>query len=204
MWNQARDLKRKMDQQARDGEEYVPAREQVTLGGYALDVFGADIEREPDTEPTSGRYQGRKGAVRAATKVDYRRDLQRYRLPELGCKRLPGITAPMIAAVLSSIAGRDDDEYLSDRTLKRLTAPLAALMATAVEEGVIGHNPARDVRVPSGRDELRRFDADEDGDDPEPGKAKALTSGQIAAILLVVDVRWRTLFTLLAASGLRI
>jgi integrase len=194
-----------MDQQASDGEDHVPARDQVTLAAYALDLFGADLEREKGAAPAPVRYQGRKGAVRDATKADYRRDLERYWLPSLGSKRLPAITAPMIARVLAEIAGREDDGYLADRTLKRLSAPLAALMATAVEEGVIGTNPARDVNVPSGRDELHRFDEDaDDGDDPEPGKAKALTSEQVAAVLLVVNQRWRLLFALLAATGLRI
>jgi integrase len=205
-YDAARDLKRKMDQQATDGEEHVPAREQVTLAAYALDLFGADLQRLARGTPAPGRYQGRKGgAVRDATKADYRRDLEHYWLPALGPKRLPALTAPMIARVLADLAARDGDSYLADRTLKRLTAPMSALMATAAQEGVIGHNPVRDVRVPSGRDELHRFDADaDDGDDPEPGKAKALTSEQVQAILLVVDVRWRVLFLLLAATGLRI
>lgn len=70
----------------------------------------------------------------------------------------------------------------------------------------VAHNPARDVKVPSGRDRLRKFDADdqEDGDDPAPGKARALTREQLAAFLRVVDPRWRLLFELLAATSLRI
>jgi integrase len=61
------------------------------------------------------------------------------------------------------------------------------------------------TREPSGRDALRRFDADnDDQDDPAPGRARALTREQLAAFLLVVDPRWRVLFELLAATGLRI
>jgi integrase len=45
---------------------------------------------------------------------------------------------------------------------------------------------------------------DEDTDDPTPGHARALTEEQLAAFLLVVDPRWRTMFELLAATGLRI
>jgi hypothetical protein len=191
-YDQARDLKRKLDQQARDGEEHVPVREQATLAAYALDLFGASLNREPGVKPDPGRYQGRRGAVRDATRSDYRRDLERYWLPTLGPKRLPAITAPMIARVLAELAAGNGDDYLADRTLKRLFAPLAALMATAVQEGVTRTNPARDVTVPAGRDALRRFGEDsDDSDDPEPGKAKALTSEQVAAILLVVDARWR-------------
>jgi hypothetical protein len=47
---------------------------------------------------------------------------------------------------------------------------MAALVATAAEEGVAGHNLGRDVKVPSGRDELRRFDADGQEDDLLPAR----------------------------------
>jgi hypothetical protein len=109
------------------------------------------------------------------------------------------ITAPDIAKRLAELAARDGDDYLSDANLKRIFAALSALLACATEEGVIRFNPARDVSVPSGRDQLRRFDEDgDDEDDPQPGRAKALTESQLAAFLLVVDVRWRILFELLA------
>jgi integrase len=115
--------------------------------------------------------------------------------------------------VIATLAARDGDKkaepdkrYLADKTLHRLFAPLAALLATAVEEGHAPQNVARDVKLPSGRDRLRKFDADDqdDGDDPSPGKARALTQEQLDAFLLVVDKRWRTLFELLATTGLRI
>jgi integrase len=124
----------------------------------------------------------------------------------LGNRPLAKITAPDLARVVADLAARSGDDYLADSTLRRLFAPLAALMATAAEEGVISQNVARDVKVPTGRDRLHRFDADDqdDGDDPSPGKARALTSDQLAAFLLVVDPRWRLLFELLAATGLRI
>ena len=54
---------------------------------------------------------------------------------------------------------------------------------------------------------MRRFtvgDSDEDIDDREPGKARALTREELDAFLLIVDPQWRLLFELLAATGLRI
>ena len=52
---------------------------------------------------------------------------------------------------------------------------------------------------------MRRFDEDaDDGDDPAPGEARALTQEQLTAFLLVVDPRWRLCFELLAATGLRL
>jgi integrase len=205
-YDAARTLKRKRDQQSRDGETHTPKREQLTLAAYACELYGADLEREEGGEPEKGRYQGRRGAVRDSTRADYRRDIEAYWLPALGRRRLPTIMAPDIAKVLAEIAGREEDGYLTDRSLKRLYAPLSALLAQAVEEGLITHNPARDVTVPTGRDALRRFDQDDDADedDPQPGKAKALTESEIAGFLLVVDVRWQILFELLACTGLRI
>jgi len=153
-YDEARTLKRTRDQQTRDGETHVLARDQVTLAQYALDLFGADLARADGAPRVLGRYQGRNGAIRDATKADYRRDVEVYWLPLLGSKRLPALTAPDIAKALATLAAREGDAYLADRSLRRLFAPLSALMATAVEEGVIRHNVARDVRVPSGRDRL--------------------------------------------------
>jgi integrase len=88
--------------------------------------------------------------------------------------------------------------------LRRLFAPLSALMATAVEEGLIAHNPTRDVSVPTGRDRLRRFEAD-DGED-EDQLVKPYTRAQIAALLAILErqPQHRLLVHLLATTGLRI
>jgi integrase len=197
-YDAARALKRTRDEQAARGEQHVPDRELMTLAGFAAELFGTGGSGE-------GRYQGRRGAVRDQTRREYRRDLEAYWLPPLGRRPLARITAPEIKRVVAEIASRAGDDYLTDRSIRRLYAPLSALLGTAVEEGVIPSNPARDVKLPSGRDALRQFDADDDdNDDPAPGKARALTREQLAAFLLVVDPRWRVLFELLAATGLRV
>jgi integrase len=182
------------------------SRSRITLAAYALDLFGATLESlEPGSQPLRGRYQGRKGAVRDSTRADYRSHLERTWLPRLGARPLAKLTAPEIGRVVGALAALDGHDYLADSSIRRVFAPLSALLATAVEEGHVPYNVARDVRLPSGRDALRRFDADdEDGDDPAPGKARALTRDQLAAFLLVVDPRWRILFELLAVTGLRI
>lgn len=176
----------------------------VTLAQYALDLFGADLDRPAGAAPVSGRYQGRRsGAIRTATRDLYRRHVEQYWLPALGSQPLARLTTPDVARVVADLAARDDD-YLADATIRRIFAPLAALLATAVEEGLIAHNPARGVRLPSGRDALRRFDEDAADDDPAPGRARALTREQLDAFLLIVDPRWLVLFELLAATGLRV
>ena len=65
----------------------------VTLAAYALDLFGADLERESGAAAERGRYQGRRGAIRENTQDEYRRDLERYWLPVLGRRPLGGIRA---------------------------------------------------------------------------------------------------------------
>lgn len=205
-YDEARAIKRKRDQQARDGETHIAARDQITLAVYALDLYGSDTGRAKDAEPATGRYQGRHGAIRDATRNDYRRDMETYWLPLIGSKRLPTLTAPDIARALAKFAARDGGEegnYVADRTLRRVFAPLSALMATAVEEGVIRHNPARDVTVPSGRDRLRRFDDNDQVEDDR--EVKPYTRTQIATLLGVIpQPRDRLLVRLLATTGLRI
>lgn len=204
---QASTLKAAEEARAAQGEHgEAGLRSRLTLAAYALDLYGADSSRAVDGELLRGRYQGRRGAIRDSTLKDYRRHIERTWLPALGDRELGKITAPDIARVIAALAARSGDDYLADSTLRRTFAPLAALTATAAAEGVIPQNVARDVKVPTGRDRLRKFDADDqdDGDDPSPGKARALTQEQLDAFLLVVDPRWRLLFTLLAATGLRI
>jgi hypothetical protein len=159
---QASALKAEEEARAARGEfgEAGP-RSRLTLAGYALDLFGArfpsvDGKRAIAPDPGMGsyrvgRYQGRKGAIRDNTRNEYRRDLERYWLPVLGNRPLGKIAARDLSRVLADLAERDGDDYLADRTLRRLFAPMGALFATAVEEGVTGANPARDVRLPSGR-----------------------------------------------------
>jgi hypothetical protein len=203
-YDEARALKAEKERQARDGVQHVPTNEQPTLADYARELFGCDLTREPGATPENGRYSGRHGAIRDATRADYRRDVEVYWLPLLGPKRMPTITAPDIARALARLAARDGDGYLADRTLKRLFAPLSALMATAVQEGLIRHNPARDVSVPSGRDRLRRFQADDQDDDDQ--LVRPYTRAQIAQLLAVLErqPQLRLLVHLLAVTGLRI
>lgn len=203
---QASTLKAREEEKAADG--VLPesgGRTRATVAAYALDLFGADVDRVKGKKPERGRYAGRQGAIRDATRDDYRRDLERYILPVIGRRPIAKLAAPDLARLAAGLAARDGDDYLADRTIRRIFAPVSAMLATAVEEGVIRHNPARDVRLPSGRDALRRFDEDaDDGDDPAPGNARALTREQLASFLLVVDPRWRLFFELLAATGLRV
>ena len=108
-------------------------RSRLTVAVYALDLFGADVDREPKTKPQRGRYASRQGAIRDATRDDYRRDLERYILPVIGNRPIGRLSAPDLARLAAALAGRDGDDYLADRTIRRIFAPVSAMLATAVE-----------------------------------------------------------------------
>src|SRR5215210_7890826 len=95
-------------------------RSRLTVAAYARDLFGADLDREPAAKPLRGRYAGRKGAIRDATRADYRRDLERYVLPTLGGRPIGKLAAPDLVKLAAEIATRDGDDYLADRTLRRI------------------------------------------------------------------------------------
>ena len=77
------------------------------------------------------------------------------------------------------------------------------MLATAVEEGVIRHNAARDVRLPSGRDALRRFDEDaRRRRRPRAREGPRADSRAARRVPALVDPRGGC-FELLAGTGLR-
>jgi integrase len=88
----------------------------------------------------------------------------------------------------------DEEEQgkrLSDRTIANAVIPLRAALATAKREGLIRHNPAQGLAMPS-REQL----PDEE--------VKVFSRDQLAAILAMAPERHSPLFGLLAATGLRI
>jgi integrase len=109
--------------------------------------------------------------------------------------RLTEVTPSKVAGFVAwlcdeSAQGRE----LSDATVRNIMAPLRACLATAVREGLIRSNPARDVDLP------HRPTA-EDSEDEE---VRAMSQDQLAALLPLFTGRWRLFFWFLAATGLRI
>jgi hypothetical protein len=70
----------------------------------------------------------------------------------------------------------DATRVLDDKTLRNVVGPLRACLASAEREGLIRHNPARDVDLPH-RPTI---------DDGEDGDTRALTREQLAAFLRIV------------------
>jgi hypothetical protein len=81
---------------------------------------------------------------------------------------------------------------LADASVRRILCPLRACLGSAVHEGRIRANPCAGAALPTRSTD---FDAD------EPDEVKALTTGQLATFLAIVDPRHRTVFRLLASMG---
>lgn len=171
----------------------------------------SDGSYSPQTRETFGefakawieRFQGTGRGFTEGTRREYRRDLERYATPQLGKLRLEAITPRHIAEWIGWLCDEEaQGRHLADATVRRILAPVRSCLRSAMREGVVRHNPTQGAVLPA-RDEQKRI---EDGrDDLDDGhEVKALTSEQLAALLLVAPARHRLLFELLAATGLRI
>jgi integrase len=144
------------------------------------------------------RYTGSGKGFTEGTRREYRRDLTAYAIPKLGHLRMEQITPRHIAEFVAWLCERQ----LADASVKRILAPVRSCLRTAMREGVVRHNATQGAVLPE-RDQQRRIEAGLDDID-ETHDVKALTTDQLAALLLVAPAEHRLLFELLAATGLRI
>lgn len=133
-------------------------------------------------------YGGRttKG-IREITMRRYRTVIEREVVPLLGKLQLADIEPRDIKRYAVTIA----DRGVSANTVRLYLAPLRALFATAVEDGLIRHNPASGIRNVYGHR-------------AEPEHEKALTDAQLRAVIDAAPEPHRLLLTFLAETGLRI
>jgi integrase len=137
-------------------------------------------------------YQGRtSGGVRPATVADYKRSLERHALPYFGRRLLGEIEPRDLKGFIKATA----DKGLSPNSVRLAVAPVRALFATAFEEGLIRSSPAAGVRI-SGI--VRTTD------DGEVAQVKALTEGELQALLTNTDPEWRPFVAFMAQTGMRI
>jgi integrase len=150
-------------------------------------------------------YTGRTSrGLRQQTKRDYARQLgldpdtlepldsPRGALTYFGRMRLVEIEPRDVKGYAAEVARRG----VKPSTVRLLLAPVKALLATAVEEGLIRSNPSAGLRLAT--------TGSTTVEDIEPEKAKALTEGELRALLAAVPDESRLLLTLLAQAGLRI
>lgn len=134
-------------------------------------------------------YRGRtRRGVARSTRADYRRSLELYAIPYFGAARMAEIAPRDIRGYVDHL----EDLGQAVSSVRKNFAPVRAMLATAVEDGVMAANPASVVRVVSAR---------ADWDEPE---RKALTREELAAFLAATPEEWVPFFQLLVQSGLRI
>lgn len=179
---EARRIKR--SREADDDRGEFQAQVKVTLHAYALEWID--------------RYQGngRRG-FREGTRDEYRRLLENYTLkffqPSL---RLTDLTPRHLAQYVGWLADdKEQGKHLRDATVANATIPIRALLSTAVREGMLRHNPAFGLALPK---------RDQNEVDDEEDEIRTFTRQQLSTFLAMVGEEHQMLFTLLAASGMRI
>jgi len=214
-WESARTLedarRAKATRVADIGRGEFEERSRVSLREYA----------EPWIERYLGRGRG---GFREGTRDEYRRQLEQYVYPYFNGAKLTEVTPSRVAEFVAWLCdekaqGRRVDEArrkaeaaklgvplssvdkdkeaklaLSDATIRNVLAPLRACLASAVREGLIRSNPARDVDLP------HRPTAEES----EEEQVRSMTRSELDTLLALIPDRHRLMFRLLAATGLRI
>jgi integrase len=148
-------------------------------------------------------YQGRTSrGFRDSTRAEYARDLGLDPNTFKPHDPLRGAIAFFGRMRLSEIEPRDIKRYAAFHSARGLApssvrleiAPVRAMLATAVEEGLIRSNPAAGLRI-AARD-VNELEANE--------RTKSMTEDELGAFLDALPVEWRLLFEFLAHTGLRI
>ena len=146
-------------------------------------------------------YTGRSNSgVRPGTLADYRSTIEREAIPFFGRKRLAEIEPRDVKRYVTKLAARTipgteqrPARTVSPNTVRLALAPVRALFATALEDGLIRSNPTLGVRIP--RPEVIEKDGEQ---------VKALTTDELRALLDALPPQWRLLHEFLAHTGLRI
>jgi integrase len=199
---EARDLKATLTADVRRGEYRTMSR--VTFAEYAPEWIAS--------------YQGRTTrGFRDETRAEYARDLGLDPVTREPVEPPRGAIAFFGRMRLSEIEPRDVKRYAAHHAARGLApasvrleiAPVRALLATAVEEGLIRSNPAAGLRI------AQRAEAELE----QSERVKALTEDELRAFLEAIKcqpcqrhpklgcgecIRWRLFLEFLAHTGLRI
>jgi integrase len=152
------------------------------------------------------RYQGRgRRGFREHSRVEYRSALDRFALTYFPARtRLTDLTPSDVAGFVAWLCKqtkpaptKDDPKrtvLLSDKSVCNYTVPLRACLATAVREGLLRTNPARDIDLPH-RATI---------EDHEVEDVKALARDELDTLLALMPEAHRLFFRVLASTGLRV
>lgn len=123
------------------------------------------------------------------TRIEYRRPIEDHALRAWGATQLADVEPTDVR----DLFGKMRRAGASTSAIKKLRAPLSAMFATAVEDGVVRSNPVQGVRIPAAPTA-----------EPVEEKAKAITRAELGLFLAAVDEDWRLFFEFLTQTGLRI
>ncbi len=123
------------------------------------------------------------------TRPEYRRSIADHALRRWEGWKLAEIRPGHVRELFGAM--RKDGATTSQ--IKKVRAALSAMLATAVDDGLIDSNPVAGVRIPASRD-----------DEPADEKSKALTRAELAILLAAIPDEWHLFFEFLAHTGLRI
>ncbi len=136
-------------------------------------------------------YRGRTArGIGEGTRKSYRCGLERWSLPYFAGRRLADVEPPDVRGFVAHL----ERKGLRSSSVRRTLAPLRAMFATAVEDGVLRSNPTREVRVGARRDAAKR----------DQREVRAMSRVELARLLAALPEDSQLLFELLAHSGLRI
>jgi integrase len=136
-------------------------------------------------------YAGRTSrGIRDATRDDYRKTIEHEAIPFFGRMQLAAIEPADVKRYAQAVAARG----VAPNTVRLALAPVKALLATAVEEGVIRSNPSAGLRLA-----LSTGNGHEDEE-----HVKALAEDELARLLDEIPDPWRLFYEFLAQTGLRI
>jgi integrase len=127
------------------------------------------------------------------TREDYRKRLEADALPFFGRMRLTAIEPQHVRDFIRAVSARG----VKPNTVRLALAPVRALFATAVEDGILRANPAAGVRIIAARE---TFDVDGEAEED----VKALAPAELEAVLEEIPDEWRLFFRFLTDTGVRI
>lgn len=142
-------------------------------------------------------YTGRTArGVSETTRDDYRRRLEQDAIPFFNQTRLSEIEPQDVKAYALALAKQGK----APNTVRLAVAPVRALLATALEEGVIRSNPVAGLRLAQRRPETV------DGEEHQE-QVKAMSEAELTRLLAQIAAdapEWTLFFRVLAWSGMRI
>jgi integrase len=183
-YDEARSIKQGIETDKRHGEHH--ERATLTFEDYAKEWI--------DT------YTGRTSrGFRESTRAGYRYSIEHRAIPYFSkhTTTLAGIEPRDIRSLIAELFKRKvAGKPPAVSTVRGHVAAVKVLLATAVEDGLIRHNPASGVRIARPGTPVLERDAAE--------QRRALDSDELARFLKACPAEWELFFRLLAMAGIRI